>query len=349
MSVSRVMYLKPVFFLMRQTDNLSSPYNKHIQYQIRFDSSSVAKAALLFFVPVFCRKAVRADFVSMIYNGRQRAQGRLTVSLLQCMDHRCPYMSGGFCMSETRYIISDAAKMIDVEPHVLRYWEEELGMDIPRNEMGHRYYTDREVKIFSAVRDLKNKGFQLKAIKMVLSAISDEMPADNIIPLSSVRKNDAPHIHKAEKGNSEDDKITVGVWNEDKITDENSAAPDAGVSANAAAPSKSCVPAKGISSGGELLTAEEKMQHFKYMMDGIMLQALRKNNEAFAESLIEKISDRVIGEMDDLFRIQEEREEERFRNLDEMMRSRQRGRKEAAAAGIGRKENRRGLFKKNRI
>lgn len=252
-------------------------------------------------------------------------------------------------MSETRYIISDAAKMIDVEPHVLRYWEEELGMDIPRNEMGHRYYTDREVKIFSAVRDLKNKGFQLKAIKMVLSAISDEMPADNIIPLSSVRKNDAPHIHKAEKGNSEDDKITVGVWNEDKITDENSADPDAGVSANAAAPSKSCVPAKGISSGGELLTAEEKMQHFKYMMDGIMLQALRKNNEAFAESLIEKISDRVIGEMDDLFRIQEEREEERFRNLDEMMRSRQRGRKEAAAAGIGRKENRRGLFKKNRI
>ena len=258
-------------------------------------------------------------------------------------------------MSETRYIISDAAKMIDVEPHVLRYWEEELGMDIPRNEMGHRYYTDREVKIFSAVRDLKNKGFQLKAIKMVLSAISGEMPADNIIPLSSVRKNDAPHIHKAEKGNSEDDGHMDDVWHEDRITDgnkmteENSAPHDDSASENDTVPSKSCVPANGISSGGELLTAEEKMQHFKYMMDGIMLQALRKNNEAFAESLIDKISDRVIGEMDDLFRIQEEREEERFRNLDEMRRSRQRGRKEAAAAGIGRKENRRGLFKKNRI
>ena len=47
-------------------------------------------------------------------------------------------------MSETRYIISDAAKMINVEPHVLRYWEEEQGMDIPRNEMGHRYYTDKK-------------------------------------------------------------------------------------------------------------------------------------------------------------------------------------------------------------
>ena len=25
-------------------------------------------------------------------------------------------------MAETRYIISDAARMINVEPHVLRYW-----------------------------------------------------------------------------------------------------------------------------------------------------------------------------------------------------------------------------------
>ena len=37
-----------------------------------------------------------------------------------------------------RYMISDAAKLIDVETHVLRYWEEELDIQIPRNEMGHR-------------------------------------------------------------------------------------------------------------------------------------------------------------------------------------------------------------------
>ena len=92
-------------------------------------------------------------------------------------------------MSETRYIISDAAKMIDVEPHVLRYWEEELGMEIPRNEMGHRYYTDREVRLFTQVRDLKEKGFQLKAIKMILSTLSEDMKDNNIISLDAVRKN----------------------------------------------------------------------------------------------------------------------------------------------------------------
>ena len=61
-----------------------------------------------------------------------------------------------------RYMISDAAKLIDVETHVLRYWEEELGMVIPRNEMGHRFYTDLHVRLFRQVKELKEKGYQLK-------------------------------------------------------------------------------------------------------------------------------------------------------------------------------------------
>ena len=44
-------------------------------------------------------------------------------------------------MEKVRYMISDAAAMAGVETHVLRYWEEELDLTIPRNEMGHRYYT----------------------------------------------------------------------------------------------------------------------------------------------------------------------------------------------------------------
>ena len=33
-------------------------------------------------------------------------------------------------MKETRYLISETAKLVQVEPHVLRYWEEELGLSI---------------------------------------------------------------------------------------------------------------------------------------------------------------------------------------------------------------------------
>ena len=50
------------------------------------------------------------------------------------------------------YTISEAAKVMEVEPHVLRYWEEELGLDISRNSMGHRIYTDDDLKTFRAIK-----------------------------------------------------------------------------------------------------------------------------------------------------------------------------------------------------
>ena len=72
-------------------------------------------------------------------------------------------------MGEKRYIISDASKMLGVESHVLRYWEEELNVVIPRNEMGHRYYTDHHINLLKNVRDLKNQGYSLRTIKMMLT------------------------------------------------------------------------------------------------------------------------------------------------------------------------------------
>ncbi len=74
-------------------------------------------------------------------------------------------------MVEKRYIISDAAKIIDVESHVLRYWEEELAVAVPRNEMGHRYYTDEYIDLFKKVKELKESGFQLKAIRLLVPSL----------------------------------------------------------------------------------------------------------------------------------------------------------------------------------
>ena len=78
-------------------------------------------------------------------------------------------------MEKERYIISDAAQMIHVESHVLRYWEEELDLKVPRNELGHRYYTRENMEQFQKIKDLKEKGYQLKAIKML---IHGEAPLD---------------------------------------------------------------------------------------------------------------------------------------------------------------------------
>ena len=64
-------------------------------------------------------------------------------------------------VEKVRYMISDAANLVNVETHVLRYWEDELALTIPRNEMGHRYYTKENIKEFQKIKELKDKGYQL--------------------------------------------------------------------------------------------------------------------------------------------------------------------------------------------
>lgn len=71
-------------------------------------------------------------------------------------------------MVKDYFLISDAAKLVDVESHVLRYWEEELKLPIKRNELGHRYYTQTDVERFREIKELKEQGLQLKAIRMIL-------------------------------------------------------------------------------------------------------------------------------------------------------------------------------------
>lgn len=65
-------------------------------------------------------------------------------------------------------MISEAAKQVQVETHVLRYWEEELQLPIKRNDMGHRYYTMEDVTRFKEIKNLKEQGLQLKAIRTIL-------------------------------------------------------------------------------------------------------------------------------------------------------------------------------------
>ena len=67
-------------------------------------------------------------------------------------------------MAEVHYLISDASKQVDVESHVLRYWEDELQLEIPRKGKSHRYYTELHIRLFQKIKELKEKGYQLKAI-----------------------------------------------------------------------------------------------------------------------------------------------------------------------------------------
>lgn len=85
-------------------------------------------------------------------------------------------------MDQVRYMISDAAKLVEVESHVLRYWEEELELPIARNEMGHRYYTEDDIQLLKHIKKLKERGYQLKAIKMDISENGELIPQEEMLP-----------------------------------------------------------------------------------------------------------------------------------------------------------------------
>lgn len=71
-------------------------------------------------------------------------------------------------MDEREYSVSEAVQLSGVPSHVLRYWEEELQLEIRRTSQGHRVYTDADLALFARVKELKDKGIQLKAIRMLL-------------------------------------------------------------------------------------------------------------------------------------------------------------------------------------
>ncbi len=74
-------------------------------------------------------------------------------------------------MGEVHYMISEAAKRVGVETHVLRYWEEELELAIGRTEMGHRYYTNEDIRLFTCIKELKEQGMLLRNLKNLIPDI----------------------------------------------------------------------------------------------------------------------------------------------------------------------------------
>ena len=71
-------------------------------------------------------------------------------------------------MGEVHYMISEAAKRVNMEAHVLRHWEEELGLVIGRTEMGHRYYTEEDIRLFRCIKELKEQGIMLRELKEMI-------------------------------------------------------------------------------------------------------------------------------------------------------------------------------------
>ncbi len=291
-------------------------------------------------------------------------------------------------MNEVRYLISDAAKKVDVESHVLRYWEDELELQIPRNDMGHRYYTDYHIRLFRQIKDLKEKGYQLKAIKNALNRMAGVM--EEIIITEDYMEEDMKAAWKESRGRQgmakekaraegrnrilKDEKaeedIKGGRKEPEEIEDEadrgghekpgerdsqHSGSPMGGEkqeTENAGDGAGEASDLKLVAEQSQLedaITGAEKMAQFQSIMNHVIGQAIEASmekisreisenvTEAVSENVSDQVTDRVMKEMEYLMRVSDERQEERFKQLDETIRAYQKNgksRAEAAATKI---------------
>lgn len=288
-------------------------------------------------------------------------------------------------MKENKYTISEAAKLLSVENHVLRYWEEELELNIPRNELGHRYYREEEIQLLHCIKELKNKGFQLKAVKEVLPDLEQKKLIDIHKLLTtqeelenqeleeaqqekdSQREREMQHRKDAQRereneqqrnsklysseengrntfGNSSGNnkKGSTNNKNSDRNHNNNS-------SNGIEKEDRNCkVVAIHQNESAALAQHEEKMQQFEEIMGRIVGKALREQAENLGDAMGNHLCNKMLREVDELMVEQEQREEERYKKLDEAIRSTQKARQEIAVSkdGIFKKKSR--FFRKNK-
>ncbi len=196
--------------------------------------------------------------------------------------------------TEKIYMISDAAKNVKVEAHVLRYWEEELKLPVKRNEMGHRFYTEEDIKLFRRVKDLKDQGLQLKAIRNLLARERQEQgqpePVTSLSPDSQSRK-EAEDMGK---------RHVLMVHNGEVLPIEE--------------------------------TKAEKSMRLQQLLHSMIADAVQSNNQDICQEIIQEVKSSILKEMDYQFRMQEEKDDEReadrdarneehYKKLDNMLRN----------------------------
>ncbi|MCI8697276.1 MAG: MerR family transcriptional regulator [Lachnospiraceae bacterium] len=219
-------------------------------------------------------------------------------------------------------LISDAAKEVKVESHVLRYWEEELHLPIKRNELGHRYYTEEDVERFKQIKGMKERGLQLKAIKMILKDGKLDVLSQDATGEDGMEERAIDGAEQRAEMAERTGGLAIDI-----------------------------IPNRSREPEAVQESREDKSRRLQWLLQQLIRQTLQENNQ----SLTREIRESVVKELDYQFRMQEEREEardrmlaerdeEHYKRMDELLRKKSRRlKKEKPEKG----QDRNGLAKAN--
>ena len=246
-------------------------------------------------------------------------------------------------MGEVRFMISEAAKQVHVESHVLRYWEEELNLKIGRTEMGHRYYTEDDIQLFLCIRKLKNEGMLLRDLKPLIPQ------------LTATRKKLTDAVHTpAEQADSKCNSSGQTDTKGDFATqaDISAASSENTPEHTSDTPKSTSVAAAdntetNTDHSAALIPADTEvipvtqLEQVRSLIGDVLTEVVTSNNTVLEQQISKKVTTDVIREMDFLFQAKERQEEEHYRKLDSLIRQQQTLRRETAS-----RENPLGRFRK---
>ena len=211
---------------------------------------------------------------------------------------------------EKIYQVSEAAEELETEVYTLRYWENQLGLEVPRNAAGHRYYEETQIVMFRSVKRLKDAGFGLRQIKAMgermsaVAALSDEKLQDLRKRIAGLEAEQEEVFCKKEADKQpEEEKFPLCVSE----------------------------PAECVAT-----MEEERAEGVRLLQEGMtkwLGDLMQKNNEQLSKTIEDGVSERMARQLRFMFRQQEEKEEERYRRLDRTIREYQQARANAKQQG----------------
>lgn len=252
-------------------------------------------------------------------------------------------------------MIKDATKKLGIEAHVLRYWEEELGLEIKRNSMGHRYYDEKDIRMFGEIKRLRDEGISLKEIRtsierMKVKGGKEEKNTED----TDTKDADAKNTYKKDADTENTNTKNINTKEADTQNIKNVISTGKIRNTNGIKSADDTEEKKnehGMKGGSEICVVDKsgfdeeadkdnkerdnivdfKAAQLQTLMNKIVANAFRENKSMLTNAIRSEITEDVMKQMDVIIREKEEREEARFRRLDESLRQIQRANEEVAA------------------
>ncbi|MBS4982075.1 MAG: MerR family transcriptional regulator [Lachnospiraceae bacterium] len=210
-------------------------------------------------------------------------------------------------MGEVHYMISEAAKRVGVEAHVLRYWEEELDLPIGRTEMGHRYYTEDDIRLFHCIKDLKEQSMQLRELKTVIPELKKAREQKKK-KLAEMEERENNRVRQSpEERSIETPKRDIREQMEEQKR------------------------GQIVKAQPEVVDTDKFLQVQNFIGEALQ-KVIAENNTKLAQEVSHTVTKNVLGEMETLFHMKEQKEEEHYRKLDSLIRQQQQIRRESVKA-----------------